>query len=390
MKKRGREHDAHSEESDAKRAKTSHAAHDHKSVECSIPVRGWGAVSATDPMKPLQFKRREPGPTDVLIDIKYAGICHSDIHTVRGEWGQIKYPQVVGHEIAGVVHKVGDKVTKHKVGDLVGVGCMVDSCRSCSSCKEGLEQYCSNGCSFTYNSKDQQGHGAFPGEKESRTHGGYSTAITVDQDFVLKLDKKVDMARVAPLLCAGITLYSPLLHWGPPKGKQVAIVGMGGLGHMGVKLGAALGGEITVLSQSLSKKDDAIKFGAKHVYATSDEETFKKLAGHFDYMVNTVSASGMDFSKYLGLLKRDGSMICVGAPEKPSPLAVMPLIFGRRSLAGSAIGGIPETQEMLDFCIEHNIYPEVELIAPDQINKAYERVVKSDVRYRFVIDASKF
>jgi len=362
-----------------------------KTVPCTIPVRGWGATSATDPVKPMQFKRREPGPTDVLLEIKYAGICHSDIHTVRNEWKSGKYPLVVGHEISGVVTKVGSKVSKFKVGDLVGVGCMVDSCRTCSSCKEGCEQFCEGGgFTGTYNATDKKGHGAFGDEKESQTHGGYSTAITVDQDFVLKLNPKVDMARVAPLLCAGIIFYSPLRHWKVGPGTKVAIVGLGGLGHMGVKLAAAMGAEVTVLSQSLAKKDDAIKFGAKHVYATSDEETFKKLGKYFDLIINTVSASGLDFGKYLNLVRRDGTMCCVGAPEKPSPLATMPLIYGRRSLAGSIIGGIKETQEMLDFCFEKNIYSEIELITPEDINKAYDRVVKSDVRYRFVIDASKF
>jgi uncharacterized zinc-type alcohol dehydrogenase-like protein len=320
--------------------------------------------------------RREVGPNDVLIEIKYAGICHSDIHTARGEWGEIKYPIVVGHEIAGIVAEVGSEVTKHAVGDRVGVGCLVDSCRTCDNCKKGLEQYCLNGNVGTYNGVDKYGE---------NTQGGYSTHIVVTEDFVLKIPEGIALENAAPLLCAGITTFSPLRHWGAGPGKKVAIIGLGGLGHMAVKLAHAMGAEVTVLSRSLSKKDDGLKLGADHYYATEDEATFKDLKGTYDLIINTVSAK-IDLDQFLSLLAVDGTMVNVGAPPEPLSLHVFSLIPGRKSFAGSVIGGIPETQEMLDFCAKHGIGAEIEIINADEIDKAWERVMASDVRYRFVID----
>ncbi len=337
---------------------------------------GYAAHSGKAPLAPYTFERREPRANDVVIEIKYCGICHSDIHTVRDEWGAKTYPLIPGHEIAGVVTRVGAGVSKHKIGDVVGVGCLVDSCRECSPCKDHLEQFCEKGMIGTYGSTDKDG---------TMTQGGYSSQIVVDQDFVLKMPKNLPLDAAAPLLCAGITLYSPLNHWKAGPGKKVAIIGMGGLGHMGVKIAAALGAEVTVLSQSLSKQEDGKRLGAKHFYATSDKETFKKLGGHFDLIINTVSAN-LDWNQYLGLLKHDGTMVVVGIPEKEVPVNAFSIVMGRRSLAGSLIGGIKETQEMLDFCGKHNITCDIELIPVSKINEAYERVIKSDVRYRFVID----
>lgn len=337
---------------------------------------GYAAHSGKAPLAPYTFERREPRANDVVIEIKYCGICHSDIHTVRDEWGAKTYPLIPGHEIAGVVTRVGAGVTKHKVGDVVGVGCLVDSCRECAPCKDHLEQFCEKGMIGTYGSTDKDG---------TMTQGGYSSQIVVDQDFVLRMPKNLPLDAAAPLLCAGITLYSPLVHWKAGPGKKVAIIGMGGLGHMGVKLAAALGAEVTVLSQTLSKQEDGKRLGAKHFYATSDKETFKKLGGHFDLIINTVSAN-LDWNQYLGLLKHDGTMVVVGIPEKEVPVNAFSIVMGRRSLAGSLIGGIKETQEMLDFCGKHNITCDIELIPVSKINEAYERVIKSDVRYRFVID----
>jgi uncharacterized zinc-type alcohol dehydrogenase-like protein len=342
-------------------------------------VNAYAAPSATEPLVKTTIERRDVGPKDVMIDIAYAGICHSDIHTVRGEWGEIQYPQVVGHEIVGTVSEVGSEVTKHQVGDRVGVGCMVNSCGECEYCKRGDEQYCAKGNTGTYTSVD-------PADG-TITQGGYSQAVVVTEDFVLRVPESLDYDKVAPLLCAGITLYSPLHHWGVTEGTKVAIVGMGGLGHMGVKIAAALGAEVTVLSQTTSKKDDSLRFGAKAHYATSDEQTFTDLANSFDIIINTVSAK-IDMGAYLGLLAVDGTLINVGAPSEPLEVPAFALIPARRSWAGSAIGGIRETQEMLDFCAEHGIVPETELIGADGINDAYERVLKSDVRYRFVIDAA--
>ncbi len=343
-----------------------------------LTVNAWAAPSATEPLVKTTIERREVGPNDVLIEIKYAGICHSDIHTVRGEWGAITYPQVVGHEIAGFVTSVGSEVTLHKVGDKVGVGCMVNSCRECENCLAGEQQYCLNGNTGTYTAVDRDG---------TITQGGYSTHIVVVEDFVLRIPEAIPFDKVAPLLCAGITTYSPLKHWNAGPGKRVAVVGMGGLGHMAVKIAVALGAEVTVLSQTLSKKDDGLAFGAQHYYATNDRQTFTDLANHFDLIINTVSAE-ININHYLKLLRLHGTLVSVGAPPEPLPIQVFTLFNNRRSFAGSSIGGIRETQEMLDFCAEHGIAPETELIAAEQINDAYERVLASDVRYRFVIDVA--
>jgi uncharacterized zinc-type alcohol dehydrogenase-like protein len=344
-------------------------------------VNAYAATSATEPLVKTTIERRDVGPKDVQIEITYAGICHSDIHTVRGEWGDIAYPQVVGHEIVGHVSAVGSDVTKHSVGDLVGVGCMVNSCGECEQCLAGQEQYCLKGNTGTYTSVD-------PADG-TVTQGGYSQAVVVDEDFVLRVPESLDQAAVAPLLCAGITTYSPLQHWNAGPGTKLAVVGMGGLGHMAVKIGHAMGAEVTVLSQTLSKQEDGLRLGADHYYATSDESTFTDLAGSFDLIINTVSAK-IDMASYLGLLAVDGTLVNVGAPSEPLSVPAFALLPGRRSWAGSSIGGIRETQEMLDFCAEHGIVPETELISADQINEAYERVLKSDVRYRFVIDAATF
>lgn len=341
-------------------------------------VNAYAASSATSPLEPTTIERRAVGPADVLIDIAYAGICHSDIHTIRGEWGEVPYPLTVGHEIVGTVAEVGADVTKYSVGDRVGVGCMVNSCRECENCRAGEEQYCLNGNVGTYGALDRDG---------TVTQGGYSQKIVVDQDFVLRVPESIPYEKAAPLLCAGITTYSPLNHWNAGPGKKVAIVGLGGLGHMAVKIAHAMGAEVTVLSQTLSKKDDGLAMGADHYYATSDPETFDKLKNTFDLIVNTVSAP-LDLKQYLGTLTLDGTMVNVGAPPEPLPIQVFTLFSNRRSFAGSSIGGIRETQEMLDFCAEKGIAPEVELISAEQINEAYERVLASDVRYRFVIDAA--
>lgn len=344
-----------------------------------ISAHGYAAASSKSQLEPFSFSRRDPMPNDVVIDIKFCGICHSDIHQARDEWGGSIFPMVPGHEIAGVVKSVGKSVTKFKAGDRVGVGCFVDSCRVCSNCKSGEEQYCTQGMTGTYNSYERDG--------KTPTYGGYSTCIVVDENYVLRMPENIPLDKGAPLLCAGITLYSPLKHWGCGPGKHVAIVGLGGLGHMGVKIASAMGAEVTVLSQSLKKQSDGIKMGAKHFYATSDEGTFKKLAGRFDIIINTVSAE-INLNSYLSLLSTNGHMVLVGVPEKPMMIHPFPLIMGRRSLAGSLIGGIAETQEMLDFCGKHQITPDIELIPFQKVNQAYERVIKSDVRYRFVIDTS--
>ena len=344
-------------------------------------VNAYAAPSATEPLIKTTIERRDVGPKDIMIDIAYAGVCHSDIHTVRGEWGQIEYPQVVGHEIVGHVTEVGSEVTKHKVGDRVGVGCMVNSCGECEYCVRGDEQYCAKGNTGTYASVD-------PADG-TVTQGGYSQAVVVTEDFVLRVPENLDFSKVAPLLCAGITTYSPLRHWGAGPGTKVAVVGMGGLGHMAVKIAHAMGAEVTVLSQTMSKEKDGLRLGADNYYATSDADTFTTLANSFDLIINTVSAK-LDMGAYLGLLRVDGTLVNVGAPAEPLPVQVFSLIPFRRNFAGSAIGGIRETQEMLDFCAEHGIVPETELINADSINDAYERVLKSDVRYRFVIDAATF
>jgi alcohol dehydrogenase (NADP+) len=341
-------------------------------------VNALTTASADAAFERSTIERRDVGPAEVLIDIKFAGICHSDIHTARGEWGETLYPLVPGHEIAGVVSEVGADVTKFSVGDRVGVGCFVDSCRECENCRAGEEQYCLKGETGTYNAVGKDGR---------PTDGGYSEKIVVDENYVMGIPEGIDLDVAAPLLCAGITLYSPLKHWGAGPGKKVAIVGLGGLGHMGVKIAKALGAEVTVLSQSLKKQEDGLRLGADHYFATGDEGTFEHLAGSFDLIVSTISAN-VDFNAYLGLLKLDGALVQVGAPEKPLDIAAFSLIQGRKTLAGSKIGGIRQTQEMLDFCAEHGIGAEVEVIGADQVDEAYERVVASDVRYRFVIDTA--
>ncbi|KQX16626.1 alcohol dehydrogenase [Streptomyces sp. Root431] len=342
-------------------------------------VPAYAAPAANAPLERTTVPRRAVGEHDVLIEIKYAGICHSDIHQARDGWGEGIFPMVPGHEIAGFVAEVGSGVTKFRVGDRVGVGCFVDSCRECAYCLQGLEQYCSGtGMTGTYNALDKNGE---------PTYGGYSTHIVVDENYTLRIPEGIDLDEAAPLLCAGITLYSPLAHWQAGPGKKVAIVGLGGLGHMGVKIAHALGAEVTVLSQSLKKQEDGLKLGADHYYATSDPETFTKLAGTFDLIISTVSAP-LDFGAYLSLVKTDGALVNVGAPEEPVALNLFSLIGGRKTLAGSMIGGIAETQEMLDFCAEHGLGAEIEVIGAEQINEAYERVIASDVRYRFVIDTS--
>ncbi|AKA05082.1 zinc-binding dehydrogenase [Streptomyces noursei ZPM] len=344
-------------------------------------VAAYAAPAPKAPLERTTVPRRELGAHDILIDIKFAGICHSDIHTVRAEWGDGgNFPIVPGHEIAGVVSATGSEVTRYQVGDRVGVGCFVDSCRTCDNCRAGLEQYCTGelGTVNTYNDTDRNGEA---------TYGGYATHVVVDENYALRIPDALPLDTAAPLLCAGITLYSPLAHWQAGPGKKVAVVGLGGLGHMGVKIAHAMGAEVTVLSQSLRKKDDGLRLGADHYYATSDPATFEALAGTFDLIVNTVSAN-LDMGAYLGLLRTNGTLVQLGVPEQPLPIAPFALIGGRRSIAGSLIGGIAETQEMLDFCAEHGLTSEIEVISADRINEAYERVLASDVRYRFVIDTS--
>ncbi|MEU8954169.1 NAD(P)-dependent alcohol dehydrogenase [Streptomyces sp. NPDC048518] len=341
-------------------------------------VSAYAAPAPEAPLERTTVPRRAVGEHDVLIDIKYAGICHSDIHQARDGWGEGIYPMVPGHEIAGVVTEVGSGVTKFTVGDRVGVGCMVDSCRECENCKAGLEQYCVKGNVPTYNGIGKDGE---------PTYGGYSTHIVVDEAFTVRIPEGISLDVAAPLLCAGITTYSPLHRWNAGPGKKVAVVGLGGLGHMAVKIAHAMGAEVTVLSQSLRKKDDGLRLGAAHYYATSDEATFEQLAGSFDMILSTVSAP-LPLDKYLGLLRSEGAFVNVGAPEEPVSLNLFSVIGGGKTLAGSMIGGIQETQEMLDFCAEHGLGSEIELIRADQINEAYERVLASDVRYRFVIDTA--
>ncbi|MFE7928710.1 NAD(P)-dependent alcohol dehydrogenase [Streptomyces sp. NPDC057456] len=341
-------------------------------------VAAYAAPSAKAPLERTTIERRPVREFDVLIDIEFAGICHSDIHQVKEGWGEAIFPMVPGHEIAGVVSEVGPGVTKYAVGDRVGVGCLVDSCRECDNCKAGLEQYCTGGSVGTYNAVGKDGE---------PTYGGYAQKIVVDENYVVRIPDGLSLDVAAPLLCAGITTYSPLKHWNAGPGKKVAILGMGGLGHMGVKIAHALGAEVTVLSQSLRKKEDGLKLGADHYYATSDQKTFEELRGTFDLILSTVSAP-LNLDAYLALLKTDGAFVNVGAPEEPVALNLFSVIGGRKTLAGSGIGGIQETQEMLDFCAEHGFGAEIELISANQINEAYERVLASDVRYRFVIDTS--
>jgi uncharacterized zinc-type alcohol dehydrogenase-like protein len=340
--------------------------------DAALATKGYAAPALGQPLAPYNFERRAPRPDDVVIDIKYCGICHSDIHQVRDEWGGASFPMVPGHEIAGVVASVGEAVTKFKVGDHVGIGCFVDSDRTKGDPK--FEHY-SGTAVMTYNAKEKDG---------TPTMGGYSDKIVVKEGYVLRIPEQLPLDAAAPLLCAGITLYSPLKHWNAGPGKKVAIVGLGGLGHIGVKIAHALGAEVTVLSQSLSKQEDGKRLGADHYYAT-EKETFKKLAGYFDLIVNTVSAP-LDWNRYASMLKPEGTLVILGIPDKPIPINAMALVFGRRSIAGSMIGSIAETQEMLDFCAEHNIVADIETIDMKDVNEAYDRVVKSDVRYRFVID----
>ncbi len=343
-----------------------------------MPIaKAYAAVSATSALAPYQFERRSVGPHDVQIEIAYCGICHSDLHQVRNEWGNSTYPMVPGHEIVGKVTGVGAHVKGFKVGDLAGVGCLVDSCRTCPSCQRQLEQFCEKGAAFSYNSTEM--------DRKTPTQGGYSSSIVTDEAFCLKISPKLDLAAAAPLLCAGITTYSPLRHWKTKQGDKVGVVGLGGLGHMAVKLAAAMGAEVTMLSTSKSKEGDARKLGAHHFGLTSDPETFKRLAGRFDLIIDTISAPH-DYNQYLGLLRVEGAMVLLGVPPEPTPVSAFPLIMGRRSLSGSLIGGIAETQEMLDFCAEHGIVSEIELIPVQQVNEAYERMLKNDVRYRFVLD----
>ncbi|MFE7066141.1 MULTISPECIES: NAD(P)-dependent alcohol dehydrogenase [unclassified Microbacterium] len=343
-------------------------------------VTAYAAPAEAAPLEKTVIERRELGPHDILIDIAFAGICHSDIHTVRGDWGPQQYPLAPGHEITGTVAAVGSEVTKHALGDRVGVGCLVNSCRECVYCLRGDEQFCTQGAVGTYGAVDRDG---------TITQGGYSQQVVVTEDFVLRIPDALPLDAAAPLLCAGITTYSPLRHWKVGPGTRVAVVGLGGLGHMGVQIAHALGAEVTVLSQTLAKQDDGLRLGADRYFATGDRDTFRDLRGSFDVILNTVSAV-IDLRSYLGLLDVDGTIVCVGAPAEALALNAGSLIAGRRSIAGSNIGGIRETQEMLDFCAEHGITAQIEVIPASAINDAYERVLASDVRYRFVIDAATF
>jgi uncharacterized zinc-type alcohol dehydrogenase-like protein len=344
-------------------------------------TKGYAVQSATSPFAPFSFERRDPLPNDVQIDISFCGICHSDLHTARNEWGgNTTYPCVPGHELVGRIVKIGRDVKKFKEGDLAAVGCMVDSCGECENCREHLEQFCERGATFTYNSKDEHTGGV--------TYGGYSKSIVVDQDFVLRVSDKLDLAASAPLLCAGITTYSPLRKWKVGKGQRVGVVGLGGLGHMALKFANAFGAEVALFTHSPGKSADAKRLGAHEVIVTKDEAAFEDQANRFDFIIDTVSAQH-NISAYLGVLKRDGVLCLVGAPSDPLPVGAFNLIMPRRQLAGSLIGGIAETQEMLDFCAERGIVCDIELITPNQINEAYERMLKSDVKYRFVIDLAK-
>lgn len=345
-----------------------------------IATNGYAAYDATSPLAPWSFERRDLGTGDVHIDILFCGICHSDLHTVRAEWGGIKYPQVPGHEIVGRVVAVGASVKKFKAGDMVGVGCLVDSCRTCASCADGLEQYCENGSTGTY--------GGVEKETGRPTQGGYSKDIVVREEFVLRVPDGMDLASTAPLLCAGITTYSPLREWNTGPGKNVGVIGLGGLGHMGVKLAKAMGAHVTMFTTSPSKVADAQRLGADRVVVSKDAEQMKAVRNTFDLILDTVSAPH-DLDQELGMLRRDGTIVLLGGSPEPHPApSVWPFILGRKRLAGSLIGGLPETQEMLDFCAKHGVASDIELIKPEYINTAYERMLKSDVKYRFVIDMS--
>ncbi|MCC3158034.1 NAD(P)-dependent alcohol dehydrogenase [Hymenobacter sp. 15J16-1T3B] len=340
-------------------------------------TQAYAATAPTAPLAPFQLERREVGSHDVQIQIMYCGVCHSDVHQARDEWGGSTFPMVPGHEIVGRVTQVGAEVSKFRTGDLVGVGCMVDTCRTCPNCQDGLEQYCETHISFTYNSTLQ--------DRQTRTYGGYSQQIVVDENYVLRVSDRLPLEGVAPLLCAGITTYSPLKHWGAGPGKRVGVVGLGGLGHMAVKLGAAMGAEVTVLSTSPAKEADARALGAHRFVVTKDAAAMKQERNYFDLIINTVG-SNIDLNPYLGLLRLDGTMVMVGLPPTPPQVGIFPLVGQRRRLAGSHIGGIAETQEMLDFCAEHGIVSDVEVIPMNYVNVAYERMLRSDVKYRFVID----
>jgi uncharacterized zinc-type alcohol dehydrogenase-like protein len=342
-----------------------------------LKTRGYAAQGATTPLAPFDFERREPGAHDVLIEILYCGVCHSDIHQARNEWENSIYPMVPGHEIVGRVARVGAEVTRFREGDLAGVGCFVDSCRTCENCRDGEEQHCQKHLASTYNGTEM--------DERTPTYGGYSNQIVVDENYTLKIPAGLSPETVAPLLCAGITTYSPLRHFNVGAGQRVGIVGLGGLGHMGVKLAASMGAEVTVFSTSPAKEADARRLGAHHFVVTKDPQNLEPLAGTFHFILDTVSAAH-DLNMYLNLLRRDATMVLVGAPEKPAEVNAFALISNGRKLAGSMIGGIRETQEMLDYCAERNVASDVEVIGIDSINEAYERTIKGDVRYRFVID----
>lgn len=343
----------------------------------TIITKGYAAKTPKAPLEPFSFEHREPRENDILINIEFCGVCHSDVHQVRNEWGKGYFPMVPGHEIVGRVAKVGNKVHKFKEGDLVGVGCMVDSCRTCRPCQESLEQYCENGFTGTYNGFDRK--------TNQPTRGGYADKIVVDQAFVLKIPANLPLSSVAPLLCAGITTYSPMRHWQVKPGQKVGIIGLGGLGHMGVKFAHAMGAHTVVLTHSGNKQADSLRLGANEVLVSSNPDEMKRHAASFDFLLCTISAP-YDVNTYLNLLKLDGAMVLLGVPDKELQTQVFSLIYGRRTLAGSLIGGIAETQEMLDYCGLHNITSDVEIIPIQKINEAYERMIKSDVRYRFVID----
>ena len=345
-------------------------------VTAKLPAKGYAAMAVSENLVPFSFERRNPGPHDVQIEIAFCGVCHSDLHFVRNDWGMSTFPLVPGHEIVGRVIRVGDHVTKHKVGDTVGIGCLVDSCQECDACKEDQEQFCSTSV-LTYGSKEK--------DSMSMTFGGYSNQIVCNENFVLKVSDKLPLEKVAPLLCAGITTYSPLRRWKVGPGQKVAVVGLGGLGHMAVKIAVAMGADVTVLSTHPAKKEDALHLGAHNFIVTKDEAQAKRVMNTFDFILDTVSANH-DYNFYLSMLRRNGTMVSVGLPGEPAHVPAFTLIFGNRSLAGSLIGGIAETQEMLDFCAEKNIAADIELIAMKDINEAFIRMENADVKYRFVID----
>jgi alcohol dehydrogenase (NADP+) len=342
-----------------------------------ITTKAYAAQSATTPLAPFNIERRDPGPHDVEIDILFCGVCHTDIHFLKNDFGFSIFPMVPGHEIVGKVVSVGNQVKKFKVGDIAGVGCLVDSCRECEPCKEGLEQYCQGGPVFTYSGMEKDG--------KTVTQGGYSTKIVVEERFVLKVSNKLSPAAAAPLLCAGITTYSPLRYWKVGKGHKIAIIGLGGLGHMAIKFAKSFGAEVTVLSTSPGKKADALKLGATNFVVTTDEEQLKSVANSFNFILDTLSANH-DYNQYVGMLKVGGTMICVGLPAEPIHMPAFSIVFARKCVAGSLIGGLPETQEMLDYCAEHNIVSDIEVIPIQKINESFDRMMKSDVKYRFVID----